>query len=126
MDHIGAGKEWGLDKKSGGLYISGAVIGFRESDGRFLFRDLLHNLSYLEQGDADYILVSSGTLVCNIDYQPLINQHELSGDPVTLVYQKASPGHARPGHYITLDETAVSPASSAPAEANSSSSTLYH
>ena len=106
MDHIGAGKEWGLDRKSGGLYIlPGAVFGFRESDGRFLFRDMLHNLSYLEQGDADYVLVSSGSLVCNIDYQPLIDQHELSGDHVTLVYRKTGAGERRTGHYLTLDET---------------------
>ena len=104
MDHIGAGKEWGLDRKSGGLYIlPGAVYGFRENTGRFLFRDLIHNLSFLEQGDADYILVSSGTLVANIDYQDLINKHELSGNHVTLVTHRVDPETARPAVYLDLD-----------------------
>ena len=87
MDHVGAGKPWDLSRKEGGLYIlPGTVFGFHEENARFLFRDLLHNLEYLRQGDGDYILVSSGTLVANIDYQPMIAKHELEGKPVTLLY----------------------------------------
>ena len=40
MDHVGAGKEWDLDRKQGGLYIlPGAAYGFRDPSARFLFRD---------------------------------------------------------------------------------------
>ena len=106
MDHIGAGKEWDLDRKTGGLYIlPGTAFGFRDPDARFLFRDLLHNLSYLQQGDGDYILVSTGTLVANIDYRPMIDEHELSGRNVTLLYRKNAPGEQRPGYYLDIDET---------------------
>ena len=64
IDHIGAGKEWDLDRKSGGLYIlPGAAYGFRDPNARFLFRDIIRNQTYFRQGDGDYILFSSGTLV---------------------------------------------------------------
>ena len=108
MDHVGAGKPWDLSRKEGGLYIlPGTVFGFHEENARFLFRDLLHNLEYLRQGDGDYILVSSGTLVANIDYQPMITKHELEGKPVTLLYKKMQPGEKRPGRYLTLDGDTV-------------------
>ena len=108
MDHVGAGKPWDLSRKEGGLYIlPGTVFGFHEENARFLFRDLLHNLEYLRQGDGDYILVSSGTLVANIDYQPMITKHELEGKPVTLLYKKMQPGEKRPGRYLTLDSDTV-------------------
>ena len=36
LDHVGAGKAWGLDRKDGGLYIlPGTVYGFRAPDGPF-------------------------------------------------------------------------------------------
>lgn len=108
MDHVGAGKPWDLSRKEGGLFIlPGTVAGFREQGARFLFRDLLHNLEYLRQGDGDYVLVSSGTLVANIDYLPMIAQHELEGKPVTLLYKKMQPGEKRPGRYLTLDGGSV-------------------
>lgn len=106
MDHIGAGKEWDLDRKNGGLYIlPGTAFGFRDPDSRFLFRDILHNLNYFRRGDGDYILVSSGTLTANIDYQPMIAQHELSGRNVTLLYRKTAPGEKRRGYYLTMSAT---------------------
>lgn len=108
MDHVGAGKPWDLSRKEGGLYIlPGSVFGFHEQSARFLFRDLLHNTEYLRQGDGDYILFSSGTLVANIDYQPMIAQHELEGRPVTLLYKKMQAGEKRSGHYLTLENGVV-------------------
>ena len=104
IDHIGAGKEWGLDKKNGGLFIlPGTVYGFRETEGRFLFRDFLHNLSFFQRGDGDYVLISSGAMVCNIDYQPMISKHSHSGNGVTMLYRHVQEGENRPGYYLTLD-----------------------
>jgi glucose-1-phosphate adenylyltransferase, GlgD subunit len=104
IDHVGAGKEWDLDRKSGGLYIlPGTVYGFRDNDGHFLFRDFLQNQRYF-QIEGDYILVSSGALVCNIDYQPMIARHELSGREVTLLYRRTDPDFRRRGYYLTFNE----------------------
>ena len=104
MDHIGAGKEWDMDRKEGGLFIlPGTAFGFRDPDSRFLFRDILHNMSYFRQGDGDYILVTTGTLVANIDYQPMIEEHELSGRSITFLYRKCSAGEKHRGYYLTLN-----------------------
>ena len=104
IDHIGAGKEWDLDRKSGGLYIlPGTIYGFRDNDGHFLFRDFLQNQRYF-QIEGDYILASSGALVCNIDYQPMIARHEFTGCGVTLLYRKVEPDFRRRGYYLTFDD----------------------
>ena len=105
IDHVGAGKEWGLDRKDGGLYVlPGSAYGLRDMEGRFLFPDIIHNLPYFQKGDGDYILASSGTLVCNIDYQPMIARHELNGDNVTLLCRRTRTGEKRRGNYLTLDD----------------------
>ncbi len=104
MDHVGSGKPWGLDKKSGGLYIlPGSVYGLRDTESRFLFRDILHNLSYFRQGDADYVLVSSGSLVANVDYTPMLAQQEVRGSQVTLLYRRTAEGEKRKAYYLTLN-----------------------
>ena len=105
IDHIGAGKEWDLDRKDGGLYIlPGTVYGFRDNDGHFLFRDFITNKRYFQIG-GDYILASSGTLVANIDYQPVIARHEYTGREVTLLYRRTDPEARRKGYYLTFDES---------------------
>ncbi len=104
MDHVGAGKGWDLDRKQGGLFVfPGTAYGFREEGSRFLFQDLISNINYFLEGDGDYVLISSGTLVANIDYQPMIARHEMTGDPVTLLYRKPLPGESRSGYYLTIN-----------------------
>ncbi len=106
MDHVGAGKEWDLDRKQGGLYIlPGAAYGFRDPNARFLFRDILRNQTYFRRGDGDYFLFSSGTLVANIDYEPMIAQHEIQGRGVTFLYKKMAPGQKHNGFYLQLDDS---------------------
>ena len=105
LDHVGAGKEWGLDRKDGGLYVlPGSAYGFRDTEGRFLFRDFIHNLTYFQRGDGDYILATCGTMVANIDFQPMIARHELTGDNVTLLCRRVKPGEKRRACYVSLDE----------------------
>ena len=104
LDHIGAGKEWGLDRKEGGLFIlPGSIYGLRDERSRFLMRDLEHNARYLEADHADYVLASDCSMVYNADYTALMAHHELCGLPVTLLFKEVDPETARPGTYLTLD-----------------------
>ena len=90
LDHVGAGKEWDLNRKEGGLfYLPGTVFGFKEEGSRFLFRDIIHNKTYLERGDGDYLLVAAGDNIYNIDYRPMIERHEMEGKPVTLLCRRS-------------------------------------
>ena len=103
LDHVGAGKDWGLDKKIGGLFIlPGTVFGAKEDDSaRFLFRDICLNERYLQKGDADYVLISACSMVFNVDYQAMIAQHELSGRDITFLYKKGAVDHK--GQFLTIN-----------------------
>lgn len=91
FDHVGAGKEWNLDRKSGGLFIlPGSTFGISGSRSRFLMRDLKRNEVFLKRSMADYVVLTAVDMVYNMDYRPMIEAHERSGADVTLLYAEAS------------------------------------
>ena len=90
MDHIGAGKEWSLDRKNGGLFIlPGTVFGVSSSQSRFLLRDMKRNEVFLKRSQAEYVLVTSTDGVYNMDYRPMVEKHIESGADITLLYREA-------------------------------------
>ena len=104
LDHIGAGKAWGLDRKSGGLFVlPGSPYGSADENRRFSLEDFRRNRQYLEQGDADYVLCTDCGFLYNADYRLLMERHEVSGADVTLLY-KPLRDEQRRGVYLTLDE----------------------
>ena len=90
IDHVGAGKEWSLDRKNGGLFVlPGSVFGISSSGSRFLLRDLRRNLVYLMRSPAPYVLITSSNTVCNMDYRKFLSEHLKSGADITLAYNIA-------------------------------------
>ena len=90
IDHIGAGKEWQLDRKNGGLFIlPGSLFGVTSSEARFMIRDLKHNLIYLKRSAADYVILTASDVVYNMDYRDLLEQHVQSGADITMLYHEA-------------------------------------
>ena len=91
MDHIGAGKEWSLDRKNGGLFIlPGSVFGVSSSQSRFLLRDLRRNEVFLKRSQAEFVLLTASDTVYNMDYRPMLEQHIASGADLTLLYREAA------------------------------------
>ena len=90
IDHIGAGKEWFLDRKNGGLFIlPGSMFGVTSSEARFMLRDLKHNLVYLKRSIADYVILTASDVVYNMDYREILEQHIRSGADITMLYHEA-------------------------------------
>ncbi len=87
IDHVGAGKPWDLDRKSGGLFVlPGSVFGIHSENSHFLLRDLRRNMIYLQRSPAPYVLVSAANVISHMDYRPIIREHIRSGADVTMVY----------------------------------------
>lgn len=107
LDHIGIGKEWSLDKKNGGLFVlPGSAFGVGGTSARFLIRDFGRNNMYLRRTDADYVVVTSANIVCNMDYTELIEKHMETEADITIVYKNA----VRDNSYlsaVTMDGEAV-------------------
>ncbi len=89
-DHVGSGKPWGLDRKTGGLHIlPGTVYGVSNGNSRFILRDLERNKIFLDRSRADYILATAANTVTAIDYEDLVRYHRDSGADMTIVYKNA-------------------------------------
>ncbi|MBQ4381618.1 MAG: glucose-1-phosphate adenylyltransferase subunit GlgD [Oscillospiraceae bacterium] len=85
LDHVGAGSEWSLDRKSGGLFVlPGSVFGISSPGSRFLLRDLRRNLVFLTRAAARYVVLTTANVVANMDFADLINVHEKSGADITM------------------------------------------
>ena len=106
IDHIGVGNPWSLARKKGGLFIMpGSVYGMQKSGSRFLLRDLLKSDLFFIKDDADFVIMSGSSDVCNMDYEPLIKAHAESGKPVTMVYKKVPRGEEFYGYFLDIDES---------------------
>ncbi|HET6871883.1 MAG TPA: glucose-1-phosphate adenylyltransferase subunit GlgD [Sporolactobacillaceae bacterium] len=91
MDHIGSGKEWDLDRQSGGLSIFPPVHANEPIRGDL--QQFYDHLEYFEHTFADTVIISPGIHVCKMDFNSIINEHRESGADITVLY-KAYDGQA--------------------------------
>ena len=98
MDHLGAGREWDLTRKRGGLNI---VPPFAERSVK-LYSGRVDALAQKER----YVILSDSYIAMNFDFNKLIDAHVKSGADVTMVYNRAAiPEGARSDNYtIRLDD----------------------
>ncbi len=86
LDHLGAGKEWNLDRKKNGMFIlPGSSYGFRSMGCRFMLRDLIKNEEYLLKDQVDDVIFTASNHVVNMDYQEILRRHQDSGADITLI-----------------------------------------
>ena len=105
VDHIGVGNPWSLARKKGGLFVMpGSIYGMQKSGSRFLMRDLLMCSNFFIKDDADFVIMSGSSDVCNMDYEPIIKAHAESGKPITMVYKKVPRGEEFHGYFLDIDE----------------------
>lgn len=106
MDHLGSGREWNLHGKRSGLtilppYMTGDKIGVYEG-----LLDALHsNLNFLRRSTERFIAVSDSTVLYQVDFNAILDQHLDRRSDITLLYSK-SPDLRRNGigRYLSIDE----------------------
>ena len=105
IDHIGVGNPWSLGRKSGGLFVMpGSVYGMQKSGSRFLMRDLLKCKDFFIKDDADFVIMSGSSDVCNMDYEPFIKAHAESGKDITMMFKKVPRGEEFHGYSLDINE----------------------
>ncbi len=107
IDHLGAGKEWGLDRKSDGLfYLPSISTGVFRKATKFDLRDFYANFDYLEKCKQDYMIISGNNMICNCNYSKAFRYHLEKKADVTLCYHEEK--HYNPEHkelnFLELDE----------------------
>lgn len=110
MDHLGAGREWDLTRKNGGLNI---VPPFAEKNikvynGRV--EALASVLRFLKYQKEKYVVMSDTNIAVNFDFSAFLDAHIKSGADVTVAYTEQeipeSMLQSEPdnrGFYYTLD-----------------------
>ncbi len=89
MDHVGTGKPWDLSRKTDGLYllppysINSVTMWGNRIDA------IYGNMSFLDQSNQEYVLMSDCYNVLSLDLEDVFNAHEKSGADVTIVGVKA-------------------------------------
>lgn len=89
IDHIGNGKPWDLNRKIGGLFtFNHSLLGYDQYDVK-MFGD---NMEYLQKSIPQNVIISSSYMICNIDLQQVMAEHEKAGNDITIVYKKTEDG----------------------------------
>lgn len=90
VDHVGHGKDWGLDRKKGGLFpLPGNPYGATKQGMRFLLRDIISNKTLFQRSDKPYVVLMGSNIIFNMDLNAVIEAHEASGVGITMVYVRA-------------------------------------
>jgi len=104
MDHLGAGKEWGLDRKADGLFFlpSASPSIFRKTL-KFDLKDFYANFDYLEKCKQKYVIISGNNMVFNLNYNKIFQYHQDKGADVTLCYKEEKLGSQDPSQLTFLE-----------------------
>lgn len=88
MDHVGAGREWDLARKIGGLTILPPFATGETASGmnRGSLEALAGISGYIASAKSKYVLICDCNMAANIDYKAMLAAHEEKGADITLLY----------------------------------------
>jgi glucose-1-phosphate adenylyltransferase len=106
LDHLGAGKDWFLDRKAGGLFIlPGVMHSLAGTNHTFCIKDIHHNIEFLQKDFAENVVITRGDQIFNINFEDALEVHNDKQADVTLIYKECDdlgdPIHAR---LLEMDE----------------------
>lgn len=100
IDHLGAGKEWDLTRKIGGLRILSPFSnpGSVEGSGSYLGTiDALHkSMHSIKRSRADYVILTGSNVICGIDYEEILKSHIERNADISAIYVKPEQGKKIP------------------------------
>lgn len=88
MDHIGTGKAWDLDRKSGGLFFLPPYSNAEAKIYKGHVDGLFGAMNFLRNSSEEYVVMCDGDIITNFDLRDMIDRHIESGADVTIAYKK--------------------------------------
>ncbi|MCT4542773.1 MAG: glucose-1-phosphate adenylyltransferase subunit GlgD [Vallitalea sp.] len=86
IEHLSSSKWWDFGRKQGGLFIFGP---YRSKDSSLWYRGtadtIFQNLDFLKNSHEPYVIISSGNVVCKIDYNKILQYHVDKRADITIV-----------------------------------------
>ena len=87
MDHLGSGKPWDLDRKSGGLSILPPYLTSDVDMDSGHIDSLNTVMSYLRGSKEKYIVMCDADVVGNIDISKMLEAHFATDADITIAYK---------------------------------------
>ena len=92
MDHIGAGKDWDLARRSGGIKILPPFITSFANNVNNLYNSRLEALKSVNYSVSkitdDYVVLSDCDVICNVDLNDMIKNHIENKADITMAVKK--------------------------------------
>lgn len=88
MDHIGSGKAWDLDRKSGGIFILPPYLKARMSTNPGHIESLDSIMEFLKKSKEEDIILCDADVVGNIDIRDMYQNHKEKGADISIAYKK--------------------------------------
>jgi glucose-1-phosphate adenylyltransferase len=103
-DHIGAGRPWDFDRRSGGVLVLQPYL-TRSQGGwyRGTADALAHNWDVIEENRPARVLVLSGDHVYRMDYRDLVKTHQARRAALTIAVTRVPPEQSRRFGMAKLD-----------------------
>lgn len=91
MDHVGWGKDWDLNRKNRGLKILPPLAISNTGLPKNKFDALNHAEPYINSMLQEYAIISDSNIICNIDFEDMLEFHEENKADMTVAYFKRKP-----------------------------------
>ena len=92
MDHLGRCSEWDLNRKNSGVYILPPFSTGFTNVYRGNLEALENALSFLNANKEKYVIMCDTTVICNINFEDVIENHKKSGADITVIAAPAQQG----------------------------------
>ncbi|MDR1060911.1 MAG: glucose-1-phosphate adenylyltransferase subunit GlgD [Clostridiales bacterium] len=87
MDHLGAGKEWDLDRKLCGLFIFPPNVRKESVDrSKGTLEELYNIMHYFRRSKEKYVVISESGVICNMQLDDAMEFHLSKEADVTVLY----------------------------------------
>jgi len=104
-NHIGIGRPWDLDRSTGGVSLLQPYIGRKASDWYKGTADAVYqNLYFVEESQADLVLVLAGDHIYKMRYEDMLEFHRLHEADVTVGVVEVPLEEARRYGVLSLDK----------------------
>lgn len=100
VDHLGAGKEWDLTRKIGGLRILSpfSTPGASDNTGNYLgtIDALYKSMHSIKRSRAEYVILTGSNIICSINYDEILKSHIERNADITAIYARPQEGDTFP------------------------------
>ena len=88
MDHLGSGKNWGLNRKRDGLFFFPCPVVDHDHNGIGSFNHFAANLDFFYRSSQEYSIITNCNTVFNMDFGPLLDWHIDTECDITEVHHQ--------------------------------------